>query len=203
MSDFLQCGHLPALEAVLAASRGVPPEALSTVEAEIAAAASPPKRPNRALRATDAVFAELSLYQSLCVDEMSHTGAFQETLEQLDRQREFFGPFGKPRRCRNPASEFDQLLRESANIAAPPTSSNLLPAAKGPLPATKKSLPDALKPKLADALRSHPHLTRPQQYEMVAELPQFRNYHLTHSVLREAGKVAPKQPGRPRKRQPE
>jgi hypothetical protein len=119
--------------------------------------------------------------------------------EDLDK------PVGKPPRHQFffRRSEIDQLLRSSANISTPPASSDPLPGTDRPSPVTKKPLPAALEPKLADALGSRAHLPRPQQHKEVAASPEFRDYHLTQSVLREAGRVAPKRPGRPRKQQPE
>jgi hypothetical protein len=200
MSDLPPPRHLAALVALSGASPGAPP--------------------NRQLRATDEVFWNLHLlnhYQGLTDDEASGTGAFQQVIEDLDRQREWLRAMGEPQRYQSLAFELGsrpeqfridrepaaERLRTSANISIPPEPSDPPPGVDRPLPPTKKSLPVALRPKLADALSSRPHLTRPQQYKEVAELPEFRDYQLTQSVLREAARTAPQRPGRPRKQPPD
>jgi len=67
----------------------------------------------------------------------------------------------------------------------------------------KMRLDEGTKQDLADALRSlserHPKLRRPDQFKLVRELPEFRQYRITDRDLREAARKAPIPSGRPRK----
>jgi hypothetical protein len=71
-------------------------------------------------------------------------------------------------------------------------------------PFPKIALDPLGKKELADALQSlseqRPMLRRPDQFEAVQKLPEFRQYQITDADLREAARKAPLRPGRPRKK---
>jgi hypothetical protein len=169
MSDLPQPGHLPALEAALGASPGT--------------------LPNRALRATDQVFADLPhliRYRRL-TGEASGRGAFQQVIEDLERQREWLRALGGAPRCQDLASELDR---------SPNRPDHNLPNASP----CKAPFPRGRFPELVEKFKSlDPCLTRPQQHAAVRNSPEFARYHLTDRILREVAKVVPVPKGRPRK----
>ena len=166
--------------------------------AEIAAAAWHCDRPKPTLRATDQVFADLQLnrYQNVNDDQASGTGAAQQFIEHLERQRDWFRPFANPCRSQIVASE-----------VAPPNSPDhdYLASIDNPSPNASRApyrppLPMSRIPELEEKFRSlPPGLARHQQYEAVRNSPQFERYHLTVRVLREAAKVVRVARGRPRR----
>jgi hypothetical protein len=68
----------------------------------------------------------------------------------------------------------------------------------------KIRLNESTKRDLADLLRSiaerRPKLSRPDQFKLVRELPEFQQIRITDRDLREAARKAPIPPGRPRKK---
>ena len=170
MSDLPQPGHLPALEAVLGAWPGT--------------------LPSRALRATDQVFADLQLlnrYKGPTDDEASGRGAFQQVIEDLERQREWLRALGETPRCQDLASELDRPPNR------PDHNSPKASPCKVPFPQAKFQ-------ELVEKFKSlDPGLTRPQQYAAVRNSPEFARYHLTDLIFREVAKVVPVPKGRPRK----
>jgi hypothetical protein len=68
--------------------------------------------------------------------------------------------------------------------------------------AAKRPFPEAKKPELVAALRKLNDLpNRRAQRKAVCDLPEFRQYHITDAVFREAASKAPRRPGRAAKRQ--
>ena len=68
----------------------------------------------------------------------------------------------------------------------------------------KIPLNESKKKDLADSLRSIkeqcPKLSRPDQFKLVRELPEFQHIRITDRDLRKAARKAPIPPGRPRKK---
>src|SRR3954470_5245349 len=125
MSDLRRPRHMAGLEAL--------------------SGASPKAPPNRELRATDEFFGNLHVldrYRRLTEDEVSGTGAFQQVIEDLERQREWLRAVGEPYRYQSFAFDFGSRP-EPVQIARGER------AADRPLPAPKKSLPVGLKQRLA------------------------------------------------------
>jgi hypothetical protein len=184
---------MASLEAALRAS----PEAAQEQDfgglaAEAAAATWHSNTPKRALRATDQFFADLDLlirYQRLDDDEASDLGAFQQMIEDSERQREWRRPFGNPLRRRVQASELDRPPsdRDNDTLRNPEDPSPKVPLARSRLPDIEAKF-RSLKP----------GLTRKQQFEAVRA--EFAPTHLTDRVLREACKVVQVRLGRPRTR---
>ena len=190
MSTPPQPGHLGALEAVLLAARIAPTDALSRVGAEIAAAAWHSYNPTRAMRATDEIFTDLCLlnrYQRFGDDEASGTGAFQQVIEDLERQREWFAPFGEPHRYQSPPRE----------LGRPPNSPDHNSPKASPY---RAPFPRGRFPELVEKFKSlGPGLTRPRQFAAVRNSPEFAGYQLTDRIVQEAAKVVRVPRGRPRK----
>jgi hypothetical protein len=184
---------------VLLAARIAPTDALSRVGAEIAAAAWHSYSPTRAMRATDEIFTDLCLlnrYQRFGDDEASGTGAFQQVIEDLERQRQWLRALGEPHRYQSLASE----------LGRPPNSPdhNRLAGLDDSSPnasrAIYKHFPLNRFQELVEKFKSlDPGLTRPQQCAAVRNSPEFAEYHLTDRILREAAKVVAVRRGRPRK----
>jgi len=157
-------------------------------------------RPKPAPRATDKLFEDLDLlirYQRLGHNEPSDTGAFQEAIRSIERQREFFDRIAEPYRLPF-ASEFDRPSNSPDNnrLATPDDPSPI--ASRAPY---RPPLPVGRFPDLEEKFKSlPPGLTRDQQYEAVCNSPEFARYHLTVRVLRAAAKVVPVPRGRPRRR---
>jgi hypothetical protein len=170
MSDLPQPGQMGALEAVLGASPGT--------------------LPNRALRATDQIFADLHLLnrcQRLTDDETSGTGAFQQVIEDLERQRGWLRALGEPHRNQSPARE----------LGRPPNSPDHNSPKASPY---KAPFPRARFLEIVEKFKSlDPGLTRPQQYAAVRNSPEFAGYQLTDRIVQEAAKVVRVPRGRPRK----
>ena len=184
---------------MLLAARIAPTDALSRVGAEIAAAAWHSYNPTRAMRATDEIFTDLCLlnrYQRFGDDEASGTGAFQQVIEDLERQREWFAPFGEPHRYQSPPRELGRPPNSPDHNRLAGLDDSSPNASRAPY----RHFPSSRSPELEEKFKSlDPGLTRPQQYAAVRNSPEFAEYHLTDRLLREAAKVAPVARGRPRK----
>jgi len=182
MSDLPQHSQMGALEAVLGASPGT--------------------LPNRALRATDQIFAELHLLnrcQRLTDDEASGTGAFQQVIEDLERQRGWLRALGEPHQ----PHRYQSLASELGRPPNSPDHNRLARLDDSSLNASRascKPFPSGRFPELVQKFKSlDPGLTRPHQYAAVRNSPEFAPYHLTDRILAEAAKAVPVPRGRPRK----
>jgi hypothetical protein len=178
MSDLPRPRHLAALEALSGVSPGVPP--------------------NRQLRATDEVFGNLHLLnhcQRLTDDEASGTAAFQQVIEDLERQREWLRAVGEPHRYQSLAFE----IGRPPNSPDRNRSAGLEDSSPDASRASYKRFPSGRFPQLVEKFKSlEPGLTRTQQYAAVSNSSEFAGYHLTDRVLREAAKLVPVPRGRPR-----
>ena len=102
-----------------------------------------------------------------------------------------FFPFGKPARSfeSRPSYQLFFLRAELDGLFTGPS-------------ATKLPFPKARRPEIVAALREFDNLpTRADQYAAIRDLPQFRRFHITNEVLRDAAKQAPRPRGRRRNQQ--
>ncbi len=67
-------------------------------------------------------------------------------------------------------------------------------------PAKKRPFPGSRIPDLVAALRKLEDLPRSAQYQALCELPEFREFKITHAIFREATRQLPRDPGRKSRR---
>ena len=96
-----------------------------------------------------------------------------------------FFPFGKPTRSFESRPSY-QLFLLRAELDALFTEA----------PAARVPFPKARKPEIVAALREFDNLpNRADQFAAICDLPQFRRFHITDEVLRDAAEQAPRPVG--------
>jgi hypothetical protein len=179
-------------------------EAIGTLEAERAAAASNSRSPEKARRATDEVYAELCLllrYQRLGACGSSRRSAFQEMIERWESERDFLRPFGKPDCCQIELPAFEVPQPPCANPKNNPVCELDDPSLEASRPIPTKRLPRSMILDLEEKFKSlEASLTRKEQFDAVRKSPEFASYHLTDRDLRQAAKTVTVPKGRPRKK---